>query len=89
MDGSAVEQILSAHIVEEFLEGELAELPPSDASLIDAEIIDSLGILVLVDFVEARFGIVVEPHEVVLENFESVVRLRDFVRSKMVSSAAG
>ncbi len=53
-----------------------------DTSLIREGIIDSLGVVELVEFVQSRFGIKVDQQEVVPDNFESVARLGAFVRSK-------
>ena len=48
-------------------------------SLIDSGIIDSMGILELVAFVESDFGIVVEDMDLTPENFESIAALSAFV----------
>ncbi len=53
-----------------------------DASLLGESIIDSLGVVELVEFVQTRFGIKVDPHEVVPDNFDSVARLSAYVRRK-------
>jgi acyl carrier protein len=53
-----------------------------DASLIQEGIIDSLGVVELVEFVQSQFGIKVDQQEVVPANFDSVVKLAAFVRQK-------
>lgn len=45
-------------------------------------LIDSLGILEVVTFVEKEFGIAVTDEELLPENFESVHSLSNFVRQK-------
>jgi acyl carrier protein len=45
-------------------------------------IIDSLGVIELVTFVERRFALQVQPAEVTPENFDSVSRLAEFIRRK-------
>jgi acyl carrier protein len=55
---------------------------PDDASLLEAGIVDSLGILSLVAFVEETFSVRIEDEELSPENFESVEALSRFVRSK-------
>jgi acyl carrier protein len=52
-------------------------------SLIETGIIDSMGMLELVVFVESDFGIQVEDLDLVPENFESVEALSKFVESKL------
>jgi acyl carrier protein len=53
-----------------------------DQSLISSGVIDSLGILRLIAFVEERFGIQVDDEEVISENFETINIIKDFVESK-------
>ena len=51
-------------------------------SLLDNGIIDSLGILDLVGFLEQTFGIQVEDDDLGPDNFDSVAALVRFVRGK-------
>jgi len=53
-----------------------------DAPLLREGIIDSLGVVELVEFVQIRFGVKVEQSEVRPENFDSVSKLAAFVRRK-------
>jgi acyl carrier protein len=53
-----------------------------NASFLEAGIVDSLGIMELVRFVEERFGIPVGDEEVVPANFDSVNRLAAFIEAK-------
>jgi acyl carrier protein len=53
-----------------------------DASLLKEGIIDSLGVVELVTFLQTRFGLKVEQSDVRPENFDSVAKLAAFVRSK-------
>ena len=50
--------------------------------LLDSGILDSISALLLVDFVEAEFGIEFLPHEVSSENLNSIKILKDFIKSK-------
>lgn len=56
-------------------------LTPED-DLLESGIIDSLGILDLVAFVEKEFGIAVSDEDLLPENFNSVDHLAAFVRSR-------
>ena len=58
-----------------------------DASLLDEGIIDSIGVLELVDFVSTQFGISVGPDEITPENFDSVDRLEQYIRRKQALAA--
>lgn len=52
------------------------------ASLLEAGIIDSTGILEVVAFLEEAFGIVVDDAEITPENFDSIDRLACYVGRK-------
>lgn len=58
-----------------------------DASLLDEGIIDSIGVLELVNFVSTDFGLSVDPDEITPENFDSVNRLAQYIRQKQASAA--
>jgi acyl carrier protein len=47
------------------------------------EVVDSLGVLALVGFVENRFGFEVEPDDISLESFRTVAAIHDFVVQKL------
>jgi acyl carrier protein len=53
-----------------------------DENLLAQGIIDSMGILSLVSFMEARFGIKASDDDMVPENFETLEALRQFVERK-------
>lgn len=50
--------------------------------LLETGVLDSLGILDVVQFIEAEFGLHVEDDELLPENFQSIQRLTEFVRTK-------
>jgi acyl carrier protein len=80
-----------------FIAGELASAgsgPPigPEDDLIKRGIVDSLGVMQLVDFCESRYGITVTDADLVPENFQTVRRLAEFVDGKRAeprSAAAG
>jgi acyl carrier protein len=51
-------------------------------SFLQEGIIDSLGVMELVEFVSKQFGIKVKQREVTPDNFDSVANLVAFVRAK-------
>jgi acyl carrier protein len=57
-----------------------------DASLLQEGVIDSLGVVELVAFVQKQFNVKVEQQEVVPDNFDSVAKLSAFVRRKLNES---
>lgn len=74
-------------IIENFLfedNGDLHE----DTSFLENGIIDSTGVLELIDFLEKTFGINVEDQEMVPENLDSIGRVAAYLRSKLDVPAA-
>ena len=67
--------------------GETTEVAPEDladnSSLLGQGIIDSVGILELVAFVEDAFGIWVGDSELVFENFESINVIQSYLERKL------
>ncbi len=53
-----------------------------DASLLDAGIVDSTGVLEVVTFLESEFGVKVQDAEIVPENVDSIARIAEFIRRK-------
>jgi acyl carrier protein len=56
---------------------------PESASLLEAGLIDSTGVLELVALLESTFSIRVADEEVVPENLDSIGRITAFVRRKL------
>ena len=54
-----------------------------EASFLDQGIVDSIGIMELVAFVEDNYKLTVEDWEITPMNFDSVTRLAEYVRGKM------
>ncbi len=60
-----------------------------DASFLDQGIIDSLGFMELVAFVEKECGIQIRPQDLVPENFDSVNKLNRYIDSKSAPATCG
>lgn len=68
---SEVREAVKEQIRVEFMDGRDGEL--SDTTrLIEDEIIDSLGIFLLLGFITERFSVEIDPEDVTLENFATV-----------------
>lgn len=52
-------------------------------SFLETGIIDSMGAMELVAYVQSEFGVEVGHEEVVVENFDSIHKLANFVRRKL------
>jgi acyl carrier protein len=55
---------------------------PDDASFLEEGIVDSVGVMELVAFVEEKFGLKIEDTDVTPDNFDSVDKLAAFIRRK-------
>lgn len=53
-----------------------------DTSLLGEGIIDSLGVVELVEFLQKQFGVKVEQSDVRPDNFDSVAKMAAFVKRK-------
>ncbi len=53
-----------------------------DASFLEQAIIDSVGFMELVAFVQKEYGLDVKPQELVRDNFDSVNKLARYIASK-------
>lgn len=71
-------RLLTDFIAQEILHGRSVALN-EDVDLLAAGIIDSLGILRLVAFMEERFGVVVPDEDVVFENFQNIRSMVQYV----------
>lgn len=70
-------------IAENFLFRDDAAGIANDASLLDAGIIDSTGVLELVCFLESTFGIQVADEEMLPENLDSIRAISEYVGRKL------
>jgi acyl carrier protein len=81
----AIEQKIQSFVMERF---PLARTVGIDKRtlLLERGILDSLGILDVVAFVESEFSIVLSDDELVPENFQSLGALNSFVQKKLTIS---
>jgi acyl carrier protein len=69
-------------VVENFLFGDAAPLKDDAMSLLDNGIMDSVGVMELVAFLEGDLGLTIEDTELVPENLDSIDNLCGFVTRK-------
>jgi acyl carrier protein len=82
------EQTIREFIAENFLFTGDASALSSNQSLLEADILNSTGVLEVVMFLEERFGFKVADNEVVPKNFDSVNSLTAYVEGKLAAGAA-
>jgi acyl carrier protein len=59
-----------------------------DASLLEAGIVDSIGVMELVTFVDKTYKITVPPEDISPDNFDSINRLANYIRLKQGTGQA-
>jgi len=81
MQTADIEHEIRSFLVKQFLEGRTEKLR-DDGSLL-GDVIDSVGVLELVTYLQERFAINVEDEEVVPGNLDSVHNLVAYVTRKL------
>jgi acyl carrier protein len=79
----SIRNTVRAYILSEFLQGEAPENLADDTPLISSGILDSLGTLKLVAFLEEKYEIRIEPHETDEEYLGTVSTVVSLVESKL------
>lgn len=82
MNDSDVRTEVRGFVVDNYLFGDVEQTPGDDELLLESGVLDSIGVLELIEFLEQRFAIEVEEHETVTENLGSISGLTRFVLEK-------
>ncbi len=77
--------LIKTFVINNFLKGDKSNSLRDDSLFIEEEIIDSVGVLELVAFIEETFDFRVEDEELVPENLDSIDRLVTYVESKLAA----
>jgi len=83
-----IQNDIRAFIIENFLFGDTSQDLGDDISLIEADLVDSTGILELVAFVEQTWGVTIADADIVPANFDSISRIATFVATRTGVSVA-
>ncbi|PPC91379.1 MAG: hypothetical protein CTY34_04075 [Methylobacter sp.] len=73
---------LTRFITTEFLDGAEHEAIPDDLNLLESGIIDSLGILRLVVYLEEELNVVIEPEQMLPKNLSSIGAIMNLVNAE-------
>ena len=71
------------HITDQYLSRSGLDEVGDDEPLLDSGIIDSMGIIQLVSFLESEFNIEVDDEEILPEHFETMAGITAFVTTKL------
>lgn len=81
-----IKNTLKNYIVTEIMHEKEMGVLGDDTALIEDGIIDSMGLIELVLFIEKQFGVAVAEEEMDIDNFKSVNALADFIQGKMTAA---
>ena len=77
-----METVINDYVSRELVQDQALLPLADDTSLLETGILDSLGLLKLVVFLEERFGISMGDTDLLPENFSSVNAICDYVRAR-------
>jgi len=81
---SSVKETVMNFIRENFIMGRSDVVLDEEVSLIDSGVMDSTGVLELVEFLESQYSIKIEDEELVPENLETIENIIGFLKTKGV-----
>ena len=77
-----LEKQIRDFIIENYLFGAEEDAPDPEASFLELQLIDSTGVLELVEFIETTFGFQITDEELIPENLDSIRLIAKFVSAK-------
>jgi len=77
---------IAEFVLDDLLFGDDGRMPTGGESLLESGVIDSTGILELIEFLEAEFSVHVEDDETVRENLDGIDRIAAYVARKRAAS---
>ncbi|HEY9160701.1 MAG TPA: acyl carrier protein [Desulfomonilia bacterium] len=81
---SSIKETVMNFIRENFIMGRSDVVLDEKVSLIDSGVMDSTGVLELVEFLESKYSIKIEDEELVPENLETIENIIGFLKTKGV-----
>jgi acyl carrier protein len=81
--GNAISQELKSYLIENVLIGSSDEALQPDDSFLQKGILDSTGILEIIEFIERRYGIKFADDEITPENLDSLNLIAAFIAKKL------
>lgn len=78
-----IQEKIIAYIEQHLAGQDLDEAIELDEDLLGGGIVDSLGMMKLIAFIEEEFNCKVEPEDMVIENFMTVGHMTHFLQTKL------
>lgn len=88
MTSSDVVERTRAYVLEQFLYARTDVRLSEDEPLFEGGIVDSMGVVELVQFLEDEYAILIDDDEVTEQHFRSLRAIADYVCTKRASGAA-
>jgi acyl carrier protein len=82
MNAQDIKTTMKTFILNEYLPGEDPAALTDATPLMTTGILDSIAVLKVVTFLENQFHITIDPHEAVVENFNTLSDIERYVMSK-------
>lgn len=82
-DMQTIEQDLRQFLAENFILDDGGAGLDANISLTETGVLDSMGVLELITFIEERFGFAVPDEDTLPENLDSVARLVNYVERRL------
>jgi len=76
-------KVIREFMIDELKDNGFREEIRDDESLTDLEIMDSLGVLITINFLEEKFGIIIDANELYQDDFDSINALAVLIESKL------
>jgi acyl carrier protein len=86
-DESEMKEELRTYIASAFLPGESSGSLKDDTPLRTSGVMDSMGLLRLVGFVESRYDIELKAHDTSIDNFDTIDAIADLIERKIKGEA--
>lgn len=77
-------ETVRAFILHDLLLGQQASLADEEDLLLSG-LVDSLGVVRLIAFLESEFHLTVPPEDVVLENFQTLAAIRGYLQTRLTA----
>lgn len=78
-----MEQTIIKYIEEELASEDIEDGLEIDDDLLGSGILDSLGMVKLITFIEEKFSVTIPPEDMVIENFMTVENIVEYLQTKL------
>ncbi len=89
IDTATIDQDVRQFLADNFILDDGGTGLGADDSLTQAGVLDSMGVLELIMFVEERFGVSIPDEDTLPENLDSVSRIVNYIGRRLAAEARG